>query len=106
MDEVKESERDIDEDSCPSLHERQDDDSSCGSLHDPRDWSDSDSDEDTVATNPEDPYQEEEPTPDLEDPMETLNPMVETRLTPDDLIDRTFLMPPNPDGSRERAKIV
>ncbi len=65
-----------------------------------------DTSDDTAATDPDDPYQDEEPTPNLEDPMKTPNPTVTTRLPPDDLIDRTFLMPPKDDGSRERAKIV
>ena len=44
--------------------------------------------------------------PVLDDPMEPLNPVEPTRLEPDQLVDRTFLMPPAPDGSRVRAKIV
>ena len=33
-------------------------------------------------------------------------PTVKTILPPEELIDRTFLMPPREDGSRYRAKIV
>ena len=38
--------------------------------------------------------------------MSTPNPTMSVHLPPEDLTDRTFLMPPNEDGSRYRAKIV
>ena len=38
--------------------------------------------------------------------MSTPNPTTSVRLPPEELTDRTFLMPPNEDGSRYRAKIV
>lgn len=38
--------------------------------------------------------------------LRTLNPTVETQLGPEDMIDRTFLMPPQEDGSRYRARII
>ena len=41
----------------------------------------------------------------LEPPLETPNPTIKG-LPPDKMIDRTFLMPPQPDGTRLRAKIV
>ena len=39
-------------------------------------------------------------------PLDTPNFVMKARLPPDQLVDRTFLMPDNPDGSRYRAKIV
>ena len=40
------------------------------------------------------------------EPLRTEMPTVKTILPPEELIDRTFLMPPREDGSRYRAKIV
>ena len=67
-------------------------------------------DEDDLADHVKTPPQKGESTADkpvefLLRQMKTDNP-VETGLDPDDMIDRTFLMPPAEDGSRVRAKII
>ena len=41
-----------------------------------------------------------------DDSLRTDNPTEEQRLDPDDMLNRTFLMPPKEDGTRHRAKIV
>ena len=38
--------------------------------------------------------------------LKTDNPTVERRLEPDEMLERSFLMPPGEDGSRVRAKIM
>ena len=68
--------------------------------------SDSESDDELSVQSENDNIEEEPRLEDHFDPMETVNLTEPGRLEPDQLIDRTFLMPPSDDGSRVRAKIV
>ncbi len=54
---------------------------------------------------PGEPNPEHEPARLNHRTMDTANP-VECGLTPEQMIDRSFLMPPEPDGTRVRAKIL
>ena len=42
----------------------------------------------------------------MAEPLRTLNPTEKIKLPPEEMVDRTFLMPPQRDGSRVRAKII
>ena len=55
---------------------------------------------------PGDPNPQEDPFDFGFQNLKTDNPTVENILPPEEMIDRTFLMPPQEDGSRVRAKIV
>lgn len=55
---------------------------------------------------PGDPNPDDEARRFMHEFLKTTNPAEETRLPPDELIDRTFLMPPKADVSRCRAKII
>ena len=55
---------------------------------------------------PGDPNPAQKPVDFLLDNLRTENPMVHEQLSPEDLPGRSFLMPPEEDGSRYRAKII
>ena len=55
---------------------------------------------------PGDPNPDDEPRPFLRNELRTENPTLASQLPPEELVGRTFLMPPEEDGSRFRAKII